>query len=273
MLRNDGKFSARQWRMIISILRALLTPPRQSHSKPNRRRLPPKFVPVERRKPSKTSDNRASRANPRPFDPTTAKPQAEKQTVTGSAYVVDGDTIKLQRIQVRLFGIDAPELHHPYGRIAKNALRKMCAGQTVNAEVLEKDDHGRTVAVCRLEDGRDLSAEMVKLGLAIDWPKYSDGVYQRFETQDARKKLWLADARQKGRMYLWYRYDLENGRQAVPGEAPRIEAKTDVVVEPALSCSCPSCGAEMVMRSNRKTGANFWGCPKFPKCKGSRSAS
>ncbi|MEO9823203.1 MAG: thermonuclease family protein [Paracoccaceae bacterium] len=258
--------------MFASILRALLKPPRQSYSKPSRRRLPPKLIPVERRKLSKVSNKRVSQAKPRPFDPATAKPQAQKQTVSGPAYIVDGDTITLRRIQVRLFGIDAPELNHPYGQIAKKALRQMCAGQTVNAEILEKDDHGRTVAICRLDDGRDLSAEMVKLGLAIDWPKFSGGVYQQFETPDARKKLWLADARQKGRMYLWYRFDLEKGRQTAPGGASQSEAKTEVLEQAAPECTCQICGAEMVRRTNRKTGATFWGCSKFPKCKGSRSA-
>ena len=172
--------------MFVSIIRALLKPPRPRYSKPNRRRLPPKFIPAERRKLSQSSDKRVSEAKSRPFDPTTAKPQVHKQTVAGPARIVDGDTVTIRRVQIRLFGIDAPELHHPYGQIAKNALQQLCAGQKVNAEILEKDDHGRAVALCRLDDGRDLSAEMVKQGLAIDWPKYSGGVYERFETADAR---------------------------------------------------------------------------------------
>ena len=56
---------------------------------------------------------------------------------------------------------------------------------------------------CYLSDGRDLSAEMVKLGLALDWPKFSGGKYRELETSDARTKLFLADARQKGRMHVW----------------------------------------------------------------------
>jgi endonuclease YncB( thermonuclease family) len=106
-----------------------------------------------------------------------------------------------------LFGIDAPELEHPYGQKAKWALVGLCKGQTVRAVVTDRDDHGRTVARCYLPDNRDLSAEMVKLGLAIDWPKFSDGIYRSLETRDARKKLWLADARQKGRMHVWEKFE------------------------------------------------------------------
>ena len=35
---------------------------------------------------------------------------------------------------------------------------------------------------------------------------------------------------------------------------------------------CPQCGAVMVKRSNRRTGDAFWGCPKYPGCRGTRRA-
>jgi restriction system protein len=37
--------------------------------------------------------------------------------------------------------------------------------------------------------------------------------------------------------------------------------------------ACPKCGIEMIKRTNRKTGDAFWGCPSFPKCKGTRKAA
>ncbi len=33
---------------------------------------------------------------------------------------------------------------------------------------------------------------------------------------------------------------------------------------------CPNCKSEMVLRKNRSTGAQFWGCPNYPRCKGTR---
>ena len=121
--------------------------------------------------------------------------------------MTDGDTITIQKTQIRLFGIDAPEMNHPYGKKAKWALVNLCKGHNVTAEILEHDAHGRTVAKCSLPDGRDLSAEMVKAGLAIDWPKFSGGIYRALEVPDARKKMWLADARQKGRMHVWTQFE------------------------------------------------------------------
>ncbi len=53
----------------------------------------------------------------------------------------------------------------------------MCKGQVVTAAIKETDTHDRVVAKCYLPDGRDLAAELVKLGLALDWPKYSGGEY------------------------------------------------------------------------------------------------
>jgi ssDNA-binding Zn-finger/Zn-ribbon topoisomerase 1 len=34
---------------------------------------------------------------------------------------------------------------------------------------------------------------------------------------------------------------------------------------------CPECGGPMTSRANRRTGQRFWGCNKFPACKGTRN--
>ena len=155
--------------------------------------------------PSPQISPTTTRSAPKPFDQGTA--EHAEEVLKGAAYVVDGDTITIKKTQIRLFGVDAPELNHPYGKKAKWALVSMCKGQTIRAEFVAKDDHGRAVAKCYLPDGKDLSAEMVKLGLAIDWPKFSGGQYRALETSDARKKMWLADARQKGRMHVWEKFE------------------------------------------------------------------
>ena len=147
------------------------------------------------------------------FDKESAKHLHHKRILTGPAWITDGDTIKIKNTQIRLFGIDAPELHHPYGNKAKWALYRLCKGHTVRAEITEEDEYGRTVAQCYLSDGRDLSAEMVKQGLALDWPKFSGGRYRHLEPSDARKRLFLGDARQKGRMHVWEKFEAKQGRQ------------------------------------------------------------
>ncbi len=57
-------------------------------------------------------------------------------------------------------------------------------------------DASRVIVGC----GEDLNAEMVRAGMAIDWPKFSRGKYSGLELPGIRKKLWRCDARQKGLM-------------------------------------------------------------------------
>ena len=145
--------------------------------------------------------------HPEPFNSRSAKKPHTASSLSGYARIIDGDSIIIRNKQVRLFGIDAPELNHPYGQKAKWALVRLCKGQKVLATIREVDHHGRIVADCSLEDGTDLSAEMVRQGMAIDWPKFSRGKYRHLEPHGIRKKLWLADARQKGRMHVWQSFE------------------------------------------------------------------
>jgi restriction system protein len=57
--------------------------------------------------------------------------------------------------------------------------------------------------------------------------------------------------------------------QAVDVEIP---AGVDTATAESDIPACPQCGAEMTRRHNRKTGQPFWGCPKFPACRGTRPA-
>jgi endonuclease YncB( thermonuclease family) len=116
----------------------------------------------------------------------------------GQCWVIDGDTIIINKVRLRLAGIDAPELDHPYGQKAKWALVQLCKGHVVTAHIKPELSYDRVVAECFLPDGRDLAAELVRVGMALDWSKFSGGKYRHLETEEARRKLWRADARQRG---------------------------------------------------------------------------
>ena len=126
--------------------------------------------------------------------------QPIERLLQGQCWVVDGDTIIIDKVRIRIAGIDAPELDHPYGQQAKWALVKLCKGQVVTARIKPELSYDRLVAECVLPDGRDLGAEMVRAGMALDWPKFSGGKYRHLETADARKRLWRASVRQRGMM-------------------------------------------------------------------------
>ena len=118
------------------------------------------------------------------------KPKEEKhQPIVGNCWVIDGDTIPIGSQKIRLQGINAPELDEPYGKQAKWALHKLVKGQTVTAQPNGEKSYDRIVAKCFLENGRDLAAEMVKMELALDLPKYPHANYRHLETPASRKKL------------------------------------------------------------------------------------
>lgn len=114
----------------------------------------------------------------------------------GRCWVIDGDTIIIDDVRLRLAGIDAPELDHPWGQKSKWALVQLCKGQIVTAHIKPELSYDRAVAECYLSDGRNLAAELVRAGLALDWPAFSGGKYQHLEPPDARRRLWRANARQ-----------------------------------------------------------------------------
>lgn len=51
----------------------------------------------------------------------------------------------------------------------------------------------------------------------------------------------------------------------------RIESVMSPARTPA-SLLCPACDSEMVQRHNRRSGEQFWGCPGYPRCRGTRPA-
>ncbi|MGH8728931.1 MAG: restriction endonuclease [Burkholderiales bacterium] len=57
-------------------------------------------------------------------------------------------------------------------------------------------------------------------------------------------------------------------------EVQRSEATTKPSVQSSAAPACPACGSSMVRRVAKKgsnAGRAFWGCPTFPRCKGTRA--
>ena len=104
----------------------------------------------------------------------------------GQASVIDGDTLEIHGIRIRLWGIDAPESSQlcrgedslPYrcGAQAANELDAFIARRPVNCTPVSEDQYGRTVATCSV-GGADLGEWLVRNGLALDWPQYSKAKY------------------------------------------------------------------------------------------------
>jgi len=108
----------------------------------------------------------------------------------GKAYVVDGDGLKVQGHNIRLHGMDAPEIDQSYGRLAKSHLWTLAGGKTVTCKPIARDHHGRLVSKCTVGEV-DLSREMVRAGFAHAYRRYStDYVEEEKEARRERRGLW-----------------------------------------------------------------------------------
>ena len=93
--------------------------------------------------------------------------------------ILDGDTYDIllpdnTTERIRMEGIDAPEKGMPYYKVAKNYLGQLCFGKEIRLGATGKDHHDRKLAWSYLPDGRELSHEMLKAGLAWHFTKYNN---------------------------------------------------------------------------------------------------
>ena len=108
--------------------------------------------------------------------------------IKGRARVIDGDTLYVGRIKVRLNGIDAPERGQARFRAATRALQGLVAGKVVLCRLNGDTSYDRYIGSCYV-DGYDLAAAVISTGNALDCPRYSGGRYRKFETADARRYI------------------------------------------------------------------------------------
>ncbi|MEJ5019174.1 thermonuclease family protein [Ochrobactrum vermis] len=130
---------------------------------------------------------------------------APKEAMTGPVYVIDGDTVVLGKIHIRLKGIDAPEMQQqciraelPYdcGKEARNILRGRIGKSPIRCEKEGRDQYNRDLARCHLGE-TDLNRWMVEQGWAVSYGDY------RREERDARSNrrgIWAGQFEQPS---LW----------------------------------------------------------------------
>ncbi len=112
------------------------------------------------------------------------------ETISGKAFVVDGDTIKINSKKIRLFGIDAPEkkqkckkiflsisffsLNKNYncGILSTEKLKKKIKDNIITCKIKGKDRYKRIIAEC-FKDKTNLNSWLVRNGYAVAYIKYS----------------------------------------------------------------------------------------------------
>jgi endonuclease YncB( thermonuclease family) len=102
-------------------------------------------------------------------------------------YVIDGDTIILNGIHIRLKGVDAKELHTQQGKRAKIIMQNIVRGYTITCHLTGERTRNREVGYCLTDTGLDINREIIRMGEALSCPRYSDR-YLEDETEEARSR-------------------------------------------------------------------------------------
>ena len=97
--------------------------------------------------------------------------------ISGRADVIDGDTLRIGDVTIRLAGLDAPELRQSCGAVAcgemaRDTLQSMIGDQEIACTPTGDRTYGRIVATCRTEMIEDIGAAVVARGSAMNAPRY-----------------------------------------------------------------------------------------------------
>ncbi len=112
---------------------------------------------------------------------------------SGTATVIDGDTLDLNGKRYRLHGIDAPERAQKCktssgttwscGRAATRALVALIGTSDITCLTHDVDKYNRDIATCHA-NGQDLGRQLVSGGMAWAFVKYSE----RYTAEQSRAK-------------------------------------------------------------------------------------
>ncbi|MCH9780918.1 MAG: thermonuclease family protein [Alphaproteobacteria bacterium] len=124
--------------------------------------------------------------------------------------VVDGDTIKRNKVYYRIWGIDAPEKKQhcrdenkvlfPCGAQATEIMRQWVgAGNNISCKQFRLDQYYRPIVQCWNEHGQDIGAAMLASGLAVQFKerpsKKNEALYQSYrslvhQARDEKVGIW-----------------------------------------------------------------------------------
>ena len=119
---------------------------------------------------------------------------------SGNYTAIDGDSLRKGGQDIRLHGIDAPELQqscsgkmgqdYPCGQDAKRALAGFIRGKPLTCKTRDTDRYARLVATCHA-GAININAEMIRLGWATAYTRHS-GAYRDEEVmaQNAKRGIW-----------------------------------------------------------------------------------
>ena len=121
------------------------------------------------------------------------------ESIKGKARIIDGDTIRIEKNKIRLYGIDAPEINQTCtinkiiwgcGIKSSQALISMISEKDVQCEIMDIDRYKRFVAKCFVKN-INLNQYMVQNGWALAYRYYSDDFINDEEIAEKNKAgIW-----------------------------------------------------------------------------------
>lgn len=151
-----------------------------------------------------------------------AAPGLAQEVVTGPAKVVDADIVQVDKQRVILWGVDAPErtqkckvgsLDWACYDAARRGLGELIAsGEASCTLTADKPDiFNRRFGVCT-SDGKDIGAELVRLGFARAYAEQApDYLPQEDEAKAAKAGIWQ-DGADVMDPWIWRKRDPRNYR-------------------------------------------------------------
>ncbi len=122
-------------------------------------------------------------------------PEPEPVEVSGIARVIDGDSLRVSGVEIRLLGIDAPESGQscmrggaswPCGADSARKLGNRVRGRIVACKGYERDVHDRLLAICRVR-GEEINSWLVAQGWALSYHDYPGA---ERTARDAKQGIW-----------------------------------------------------------------------------------
>ncbi len=122
-------------------------------------------------------------------------PEPDHMSPNGYARVIDGDSLIVDGIEIRLAGVDAPELAQTClrggetwdcGRYVARSLRAHLGSSSVTCRGNTFDQHRRLLAVCQV-NGSEVNRWLVERGWAVSFDDYPAA---EREARKAKRGIW-----------------------------------------------------------------------------------
>lgn len=167
---------------------------------------------------------------------------AAQLVFSGVGRAKDGDSIMVGATEVRLYGIDAPELHQTCQRAgqswacgaeAKEQLEALAGGKRIDCDQVGTDQYQRALARCRVGD-LDINRTLVALGYAVAFRRYSlDYASAEESAKVNRRGLWSGTFEMPGE----YRHP-EMARSPSPPMRRPVARMTPRMSESTANAAC-----------------------------------